>query len=120
MCKQLLFVIIIIVIILNCNSIKELFTSPNHTTVYWFYRPGCPYCDDMKDAWGKLENILNRNPKYKLHAINVSQAKNEKLANKYGVQGVPHIVKVQPNGRTSVYDGERSTSDMRKWILKKI
>jgi thioredoxin-like negative regulator of GroEL len=83
--------------------------------VYWFYRPGCPHCDNMKDEWAKMKKSLPS--KYNVVDVNTSLAKNQKLAKQYNVQGVPHIVKVNSAGQ-SVYKGQRTASAMKQWVMK--
>lgn len=88
-----------------------------HTIIYWFHRPSCPHCENMKDEWEKLEKMMVNKKKYKVYAINTTESKNEALVNKYKVQGVPYIVKVSPNNKTEVYKGNRIASDMFAWVL---
>lgn len=90
--------------------------SDNKITAYWFHRPGCPHCDRMESAWGKLSPLLPAN--YSAVAVNTTKSSNKALASKYNVSGVPHIIKVDAKGKLiSTYNGDRSTSDMKKWIL---
>ena len=89
----------------------------NKTTVYWFHRPGCPHCENMKNEWNRLTRVVSK--KYRLKAINTSIPQNAKLARKYGVQGVPHIIKTKGGSTYDVYDGDRSVMDMKKWIENK-
>ena len=86
----------------------------NGMTVYWFHRPGCPHCVNMKDAWYNLKQQM---PNHNLVSIDTSLPQNQALANKFGVNGVPHIVKVDSNGNKSVYKGNRSTADMKQWVM---
>lgn len=94
------------------------FMSSSSITVYWFYSPGCSHCSNMKNSWDALvsSNIPNN---YILKDINTIDPSNQDLAKKYNVQGVPHIIKVNANGKViSEYKGDRSTADMKKWVLK--
>ena len=85
-------------------------------TIMWFYRPGCPHCDNIENDWIKLTQS-NLPKKYKLVSVDTTLTKNKLLASKYGVNGVPHIVKSLSNGYYKVYNGNRSLKHMRKWIL---
>ena len=107
---QILIIILLLYVIFAPDT-SEYFTDKQ--TVYWFHRPGCPHCDNMKGAWGKLTGVVSS--KYELKAINTSLPKNAALSKKYGVSGVPHVVKTGANGHT-VYKGDRSVADMKQWI----
>lgn len=85
--------------------------------VYLFHRPGCPHCENMKPAWNKLKKKMAS--EYELIDINTALSQNEHLAKKYGVKGVPHIVKVFSRGDYVVYSGDRSFAHMKKWIISK-
>jgi thiol-disulfide isomerase/thioredoxin len=91
---------------------KEAFSG--NTTVYWFYRPGCPHCDNMKGEWSKMKKSLPS--KYNVIDVNTSLPENQKLSQQYNVQGVPHIVKVSASGQ-SVYNGKRTASEMKQWVM---
>ena len=104
------------------NNNRSSFTSTNSSsrdlqTVMWFYNPGCHHCKKMKDSWFSLKDSgLPSN--YRLHEIDTSQKENKSMCDRYSVNGVPYIIKINSAGiTTNVYDGDRSTRDMRKWIL---
>lgn len=81
--------------------------------VYWFMRPTCPYCTKMQSAWDQVDVP---NP-YTKKTIDIGE--NPKMADEYGVRTVPHIVKQYPSGHVSVYEGDRSTQSLTKWIMNK-
>jgi thioredoxin-related protein len=87
------------------------------TTIYWFYRPGCPHCDNMKEEWSALASSdLPSN--YILTPMDTSQPSNQPLAKKYNVRGVPHIIKVNAGGNiVSEYKGPRTMQAMKQWII---
>jgi thioredoxin-related protein len=86
------------------------------TIIHWFYRPGCPHCDNMSNDWYALTNC--RLPKkYKLVGVDTTLEKNKSLAEKYNVSGVPHITKTLPCGTVQIYNGTRTKNAMRQWIL---
>lgn len=113
MIAHIIIILILLYIIFEFNQLEPFVNKKNKTIVYWFYRPGCPHCDNMKHAWQMLKHEVS--PKYILKEINTSLPRNQHLANKYDVEGVPHIVKVNYKGHV-VYSGDRSTEDMKKWI----
>lgn len=90
--------------------------SNDKIVVYWFFRNGCPHCDNMKESWNKLKSG-NLPSNYTLIEVDTALEKNNKLSEKYGVNGVPHIIKTTSNGYYKVYSGDRSSSDMKYWIL---
>jgi glutaredoxin len=97
----------------DCSKVSKEGMS-NGSTVYWFHRPGCPHCVNMKGAW---ESLVRQIPKHNLVSVNTALPQNKALSNKYGVNGVPHIVKVDAHGNQSVYKGNRTTADMKNWVL---
>lgn len=90
--------------------------ADNKIIVYWFFRHGCPHCDNMTSAWNELKKS-NLPSNYSLIEVDTKIEKNNKLCSQYGVNGVPHIVKSMTNGYYKVYSGDRSLSDMKNWIL---
>ena len=113
MFKQIALIIVLLFIISEiCKNESESFSDMVH--VYWFHRPGCGYCTKMKNDWIKLKKIMPDN--YMMHDIDTSLPQHAELSKKYGVNGVPHIVKVI-NGKHSVYNGNRSTYDMKRWLV---
>ena len=91
----------------------EKFSDNN--IVYWFHRPGCPHCDNMKGEWGKMKRSLSS--KYKIIDVDTTLPQNTQLANRYRVNGVPHIVKVSSSGGQSVYNGNRTADAMKQWVI---
>lgn len=125
------YVIIIILIMLICtmNSenngyqlkiMKQIptdnYESPE-VTLYWFHRPSCPYCVEMKDAWRGVENHLT-NTNIKTEKIDIGKSDNIRhamLKNQYNVQSVPTIIKEYADGTHDKYDGARTTKDIIAW-----
>lgn len=84
-------------------------------TVTWFHRPGCHYCTRMSDEW---DSFASRAPSsVKVRKIDVSQPQYRKMAQSYGVGGVPHIVR-EKYGRRTVFDGPRKAPEFIKFALK--
>lgn len=100
-------IILLLIHIYNTNDSTKIL-------VYWFYIPGCPHCDNMKNNWFTMKKKLP--PKYKLIEIDTSLKKNESLATEFNVNGVPHIVKINPDNTKSVYNGDRTVDNMIMWI----
>lgn len=87
------------------NETEKNITSTNSTLLgpkgkpiyYYFFSTGCPACDLM--AEGTLQNgtvlaVLQANFTYE----KVNTAQNRKLANKYGIYGIPANVFTYPDG----------------------
>ena len=72
----------------------------------------------MIDEWIKMKKSLPS--KYKVVDVNTSLPKNGQLANQFGVNGVPHIVKVSSSGKRYVYNGYRKATDIKHWIEKSV
>lgn len=111
---QVIKILIILLLIYAIYPPDKTERFKNKTTVYWFHRPGCPHCENMKNEWNQLTRVVSK--KYKMKAINTSIPRNAKLAKKYGVQGVPHIVKTKGGSKYNVYQGNRSVVDMKTWV----
>ena len=116
MIEHVIIILILLYIIYGFNQLEPFVdNNSKQIIVYWFHRPGCPHCDNMKHAWQMLKKELP--PKYLLKDINTSLPRNNELADKYKVEGIPHIVKVK-GSKYVVYSGDRSTSDMKKWVIE--
>jgi thioredoxin-related protein len=99
------------------KSHYEAMLDNSSKTIIFFFRPGCPHCENMMDAWGRLKKSMLKDD-YKFQEIDTSSAASTPLASKYGVTGVPHIVLANPDGGYKVYSGDRSTEDILSWVLK--
>jgi thiol-disulfide isomerase/thioredoxin len=97
--------------------IYYLYTTNTQLTVYWFYRPGCPHCDNMKKAWEKSVRHLSMKP-ISMKGIDTSISTNDELASNFGVSGVPHLVKVLTDGSRHVYTGDRSSDSIIAWVTE--
>ena len=81
--------------------------------VYWFYRPGCPHCDNMKSDWETVVKTLPK--KYNLNGIDTSKPKNRAICDEFNISSVPQLIKVR-YGKPRVYNGSRDASSIIKWI----
>ena len=111
-----IIIIVLILYIINSEYNTDRYSdmSKNGVLVYWFHRPGCPHCDNMKGEWEKVE-ATKLPSKYKLMAVNTALKKNSKLSEDFGIEGVPQIIKVVNNKRI-VYKGNRTAPEILKWI----
>ena len=92
-----------------------LYTEKHGLVVYWFHRPGCPHCDNMKSDWESVEKQM-AGSSITLKRIDTSKPQHKKLAKNFGVDGVPQIIKVTPNGMRAEYDGDRTSDNIIEWI----
>jgi glutaredoxin len=89
--------------------------------IIFFKSKGCMHCDNMNEALSKLIEVPDQNVEYQTLESSADDydKKKKNIENKYGitikVEGFPHIVKIVP-GKVSEYNGNRSTSDMLKWV----
>ena len=130
MSKTVVYVVVILVLLYALNASGssrsswstcggyryERMSDVGDITVMWFFRPGCPHCDNMEDDWVKLKQS-GLPGKYKFVEVDTTLDKNKSLASEYGVSGVPHIVKSLSNGYYKVYNGDISVQHMKNWIL---
>ncbi len=86
--------------------------------VMWFYRPDCGYCQKMENEWKKVEidSMFTLLPPIDAVKININEACNAKIAENYGVNSVPFIVKLDHNGIRDVYNGERKAKSILSWV----
>jgi glutaredoxin len=86
-------------------------------TITWFHRPGCHYCTQMENEWDTFVSIAPRSVNIK--KIDVSKPQHIQMAQKYGVIGVPHIVK-EKHGKLTVFDGPRKSSELIKFAQQEM
>jgi thioredoxin-related protein len=83
--------------------------------VYWFHRPTCPYCVEMKDEWAGVEAKM-RGSTVSTESINISEPRHAAKKQQFQIDSVPTIIKVSPGGVRTEYNGDRNTGDIVKWI----
>jgi hypothetical protein len=67
---------------------------------------------------GEWEKFTSNAPSFlKVRKIDVSKPQNRKMAQSYGVKGVPHIVR-EKNGIREVFNGPRIGSAFLQFALK--
>lgn len=103
---MLSYIIIAIIVVISLGYYTTRTTSK--IDIIWFYRPGCPHCDNMMGEWNKFTKMRNRQD---LHIRKVNTLENPKMAAEYEVSGVPHIVRVKEGVRT-VYKGDRTAQSL--------
>ena len=97
-----LLLIVVAIVYKMSNKSKFGATDPNEGKTLILYRPGCGYCDAAMPEFKKAEggNI-------KL----MESSKNPDLMDKYNLEGVPSIVKIQ-NGNAIPFEGQRTAKEI--------
>ena len=91
--------------------------SSNDIKIYWFMKPECKFCIDMKPEWKKVENKLYTS-KITHKTIDITDAKYKHLKDNFDFTTVPHIVKINSNGTRDVFTGTRTCDDIIGWLYK--
>jgi len=93
------------------------YMSANCIKVYRFYREGCGWCRKSKDEWQRFKSDCTTRM-VKCYDVDTDDQSTDvqELYKNMGGEGVPHIVKVHPDGRRYVYDGDRSAASLARWL----
>lgn len=100
-------IVAVVFIYVRCSSVK----------VYRFYRPGCPYCVSSQAEWDKFckETMFMM---VRPININLDNPDNSTFAKNFNVVSVPTVIKVNTDGSSEVYDGERTAAAYMAWVKK--
>jgi thioredoxin-related protein len=97
------------------NNTKENFTSDRKIRVYNFNTKWCGWSKKFQPEWDKftgMVNNLDNKDEYDVKDIKCDDIENDAklkaLTQKYKVQGYPHVVIENANGKMMPYKGERS------------
>jgi hypothetical protein len=98
-------IVAVLFIYVRCSSIK----------VYRFYRPACPYCVSSQAEW---DQFVSDSMFMMIRPININLDKpdNATFAKNFAVTSVPTVIKVNPDGSSEKYDGERTAAAYMKWV----
>lgn len=83
-------------------------------TLYYFFMPGCPHCENFEPIWGQLENATDL-PPVTLQKVDGTEAKNSALVEKFKVEGFPTIV-LDKEGKAIPYEGARDAASIIAWL----
>lgn len=83
----------------------EGFMNKNITkkTFVFFKMNGCPHCERMQGEWNKFVS----NNRTGVPTMELEASANQKLAEKYGVQGYPTLLMVDQDKVLATFEGER-------------
>jgi thioredoxin-like negative regulator of GroEL len=79
----------------------------------WFYRDGCKFCDYMAKDWIEFEE----SKPYYVEVKKVNIREEPMMAYEFGVNGVPHIVKVV-DGQIYVFNGDRTVENFLQFAIE--
>lgn len=104
--------VILLILFTHLTNVHKVFNLPasKSMTIIWFYRPGCGWCDKMNPEWERFEKMAPSN----LTLKKINTAEEQEMAEDFGVQGVPFIVKVV-DGKRKVFQGERSAENFMRF-----
>lgn len=105
--------IVIIILVLIILSMSMPVREPDEEII-WFHNPNCGHCLNMAPAWSQFESMVGSDIKVR----KVNTLDDPKLAEYFGVQGVPHIVKTKGD-KQSIYHGDRTAKDLYNFTMLK-
>jgi hypothetical protein len=123
-CGLLSVVIVVLICLIYCKgrSIRSRLSTKSEQVLY-FSRPGCGYCTKFNPTWDQFENLVklngDLNKRFQLRKIDCTDPKTSALCVKereYGMQGVPHIVRVLTNGEHIKFSADRTVENLMKFI----
>lgn len=102
-------IILVLLLVVKLNSVK----------MYRFFRPTCPHCVNSQEAWDEFKRVCW----FKLITpvdvnMDSATAREMELAENFGVEGVPSVIKVSPDGHREKYDGDRTSESYLNFAKK--
>lgn len=121
------FLTVVIVILLLLVSVKGYDNRSRATSkqqqVLYFYRPGCPHCDNFSPTWDsfveKAKADSSLNSKFEFRKINCMDPQLGSLCIKereFGMRGVPHVVLIDGNGKRKVFNDSRTVDKLLSFV----
>lgn len=98
-------IVVLLFVYVRCSSIK----------VYRFYRPSCPHCVSSQAEWDKFTDDT-RFMLVRPININLDKPDNATFAKNFAVSSVPTVIKVNTNGSSEKYNGDRTAAAYMKWV----
>lgn len=123
--KKVVMIVIGIIIIIwivdwltSTSSVDTFKSIGNRSTdkFYYFYSPGCIYCQQFNPIWEQL--LKNTNHKKRIEFIKIDGTKdhNKNMTNHYSVNAFPTMILVKNNGQNIKYTGVRTVADIQKFL----
>jgi len=85
----------------------------NPAKCVYYYMDGCPHCVKFTPIWDKFKNSYNGS--ITLEKKERKEAGDE--LSKYNVQGFPTIILIDNNGNSKEFDGPRTQSGLKGFIV---
>jgi len=101
------------VTILVGKNFEQITQDDTKTVFVMFFAPWCGHCKSVLPKWGELADMVADNPDIVIAKLDVT-------ANEVRIplQGVPTFMLFPAGGAASVYDGDRETSVMHKFLIE--
>jgi glutaredoxin len=121
------FLTCVIVVLIFLIAVKGKNMSENASTksqkFTYFTRPGCPHCTKFNPVWDEFVKVANADSNLKsnfeFRKVDCTNAKDSALCVKeraYGLQGVPHVVRVNATGKRLVFKGSRTVDALLSFV----
>ena len=110
--NNIAFIILIILTISLICCIYSNVRSRNALIAYYLYSTECPVCKQFDPIWGAA--VINVS--IKTVKINVREPKGQEMIRKYGINTVPTVIMVTPNG-VKRFTGSRTVDSLRAFLL---
>jgi len=102
----------------NNDNVREDFDS-EPATLTLFYADWCGHCKKLKPTFDReLPQALQRN-RMPCNLQSVNADEHPELVKKYNIKGFPTMI-LQHNGRLVEYNGDRTVSDIERFISKNL
>lgn len=97
------------------------FADNDEIKIVFFFAPWCGFCTKIFPQWDRLHKKFNQTKSsdgkvLKLIKINSTIPHNKDYVKKYKITGFPTIQIHKKGGAVIQYSGDRTYSDMQKWI----
>ncbi len=106
----------------NANASVTRDHKLGKTIIIFVYSPHCPYCVQMFPDWSKASRIISNDSQFSVINMDSRHLANNNTSNvpllriaSDNMKGVPHLVALTGDGRTNLYQGNRSTPSLLSW-----
>lgn len=100
-----ILILLVLYIYVRCASVK----------VYRFYTTTCPACIASQPEWDKFCGDA-RFKMIRPIQINMAKPDNAAFAENFKITSVPTVIKINPDGSSETYTGERKAVAYMQWV----